>query len=592
MYRYLFRKKGYIPVFLVLLVVSSVTGSLFSLVMSALVDCAGKEAPVLLRTLLGSLAYVVVYILLEATYRCMRAKAVTDARYSLKRDVFSALMNRSVTDFDSGNSAEYMNELSNNLNQFENVYWDNSLCLMESLISFCGAAAICIALQPALLVLMILLALLSMGVTRLSASPLEKSMESFAKNAESYTTEIRDDFAGFRLIRSYGILSLILQKHDRKNRAMEDANRRNVYCRLFCAYAGNFVGLLSTVLVMAMAAYFALKGRFSAGMVIAFGHLIGNIISPIVSMPTIIANFRASRPLLERFRKLLGSMEEGRSMDNKHSMEEGHSAEEPSQMGKTSRGETKAIGKRMAMEEKHSVEEKNSPENTHGSKTIRFRDKITLHKVSFGYREDRNVLDGLSYSFQAGKHYAVVGKSGCGKSTLLSLLLGYYPDYSGSISYDGTELRELTRECLGSIVAYVSQDTFLFQDTIANNITLYDEKYTLQEVEAAVEQAGLAELVASLPEGLSTLIGENGRNFSGGEKQRLSLARALLRKSRVLLLDEFTANLDRETARKIEERIMGFDDKLIITVTHRLEPDMRPRYDGILNLELAGKGLA
>ncbi len=567
MYRYLFRKKGYIPAFLVLLVVSSVTGSLFSLVMSALVDCAGKDGPVLFRTLLGSLAYVVVYILLEATYRCMRAKAVTDARYSLKREVFSALMNRSVTDFDSGNSAEYMNELSNNLSQFENVYWDNSLRLLESLTSFCGAAAICMALQPTLLALMILLALLSMGVTRLSASPLEKSMESFAKNAESYTTEIRDDFAGFRLIRSYGILSLILQKHDKKNRAMEDANRRNVYCRLFCAYAGNFVGLLSTVLVMAMAAYFALKGRFSSGMVIAFGHLIGNIISPIVSMPTIIANFRASRPLLERFRKLLGNMQ-------------GHSTEE-SQMGKSSREETKAIGKRMAMQEKHSME------NTYGRKTIRFQDGITLHRVSFGYREDRKVLDELSYSFQAGKHYAVVGKSGCGKSTLLSLLLGYYPDYSGSISYDGTELRELTRECLGSIVAYVSQDTFLFQDTIENNITLYDEKYTLQEVESAVEQAGLAQLVASLPEGLSTMIGENGRNFSGGEKQRLSLARALLRKSRVLLLDEFTANLDRETARKIEERIMDFDDQLVITVTHRLEPDMRPRYDGILDLELS-----
>lgn len=414
---------------------------------------------------------------------------------------------------------------------------------MEGLMSFLGAAAICIALQPALLVLMVLLALLSMGVTRLSTSPLEKSMENYAKSAENYTTEIRDDFAGFRLIRSYGILSLILQKHDKKNRSMEDANRRNAYCRMFCASAGNFVGLLSTVLVMAAAAWFSLKGRFSAGMVIAFGHLIGNIISPIVSMPSIIANFRASRPLSKRFQGLLGDTEV------------------------------------YSREKKYSWEETRYPD--------RFREKITLDKVSFGYREGQEVLHELSFCFQAGKHYAVVGRSGCGKSTLLSLLLGYYPDYSGSISYDGVELRELPRECLGNIVAYVSQDTFLFQDTILNNITLFDEKYTLPEVESAVEQAGLAELVASLPEGLSTTAGENGRNFSGGERQRLSLARALLRKNRVLLLDEFTANLDRETARKIEERIMRLDDCLTITVTHRLEPDMRPRYDGILNLEQA-----
>ncbi len=543
MYRYLFRKKGYFLLFLALLVVSSITGSLFSLVMSALVDCVGKDGAELLRTLLGGIAFVVVYILLDLSYYCVKTKAVTDARHSLKSDVFSALMRRSVADFDAGNSAEYMNELSNNLNQFENVYWNNSIRLMEGLMSFLGAAAICIALQPALLVLMVLLALLSMGVTRLSTSPLEKSMENYAKSAENYTTEIRDDFAGFRLIRSYGILSLILQKHDKKNRSMEDANRRNAYCRMFCASAGNFVGLLSTVLVMAAAAWFSLKGRFSAGMVIAFGHLIGNIISPIVSMPSIIANFRASRPLSKRFQGLLGDTEV------------------------------------YSREKKYSWEETRYPD--------RFREKITLDKVSFGYREGQEVLHELSFCFQAGKHYAVVGRSGCGKSTLLSLLLGYYPDYSGSISYDGVELRELPRECLGNIVAYVSQDTFLFQDTILNNITLFDEKYTLPEVESAVEQAGLAELVASLPEGLSTTAGENGRNFSGGERQRLSLARALLRKNRVLLLDEFTANLDRETARKIEERIMRLDDCLTITVTHRLEPDMRPRYDGILNLEQA-----
>ena len=269
--------------------------------------------------------------------------------------------------------------------------------------------------------------------------------------------------------------------------------------------------------------------------------------------------------------------------------------------GNTVSREKDAFQRRTAFQRKNGFPEKNclpekkrlsreglpSAENTSGRDTDRFREKITLDKVSFGYREGQEVLHELSFCFQAGKHYAVVGRSGCGKSTLLSLLLGYYPDYSGSISYDSVELRELPRECLGNIVAYVSQDTFLFQDTILNNITLFDEKYTLSEVESAVEQAGLAELVASLPEVLSTTAGENGRNFSGGERQRLSLARALLRKSRVLLLDEFTANLDRETARKIEERIMRPDDCLTITVTHRLEPDMRPRYDGILNLEQA-----
>ena len=551
MYRYLLRKKGYCVLFAALLVANCVAGPLFSLVMSALVDCAGKNAEVLFRTLLGGIGYAVIYNLVALSYRCMKTWILTDARYSLKRDIFTALMNRSVADFDAGSSAEYMNELSNNLNQFENVYWGNHLHLFECLMSFIAAAAICISLQPLLLVLMLFLALLSMGVTRLTTSPLEKSMESFAKSAESYTGEIRDDFAGFRLIRSYGILPHILRKHDNKNRAMETANRQNINCRMVCAYAGNFVGLLSTVLVMAMASYFSLKGMFSAGMVIAFGHLIGQIISPIESMPSIVANFRASRPLEKRFRHLLGEN----------------------------------ITSRNLLIQTLSTKDADIP------KANGFREEIILDKLSFRYETlSREVLRNLSFRFRTGKHYAVIGKSGCGKSTLLSLLLGHYPNYSGSIRYDGVELRELTREYLGNTVAYVSQDTFLFQDTIQNNITLYHEEYTPQEIEAVLEQAGLKGLVDSLPEGLSAMVEENGKNFSGGEKQRFSLARALLRKSRVLLLDEFTANLDKETAEKIEEQVMGLKDCLIITVTHRLTPDMHSRYDGILDLTQTGNG--
>lgn len=531
MYRYMLKKKQYFLLFLVLLVTSSVTGTLFSLVMSALVDCAGKSMEELFLTLLGSIAYVVIYNLLALSFGCVKARLLTDSRYELKKDLFSALMHRSVADFDAGSSAEYMNELSNNINLFESVYWDNYLRLLEGLMSFCSAAAVCIAIQPVMLLLMTALALLSMGVTRLTTAPLEKSMDGFTKSAETYTAEIKDDFGGFRLAHSFGILPLILKKHDTKNRAMENANRKRTNCRMFCAYAGNFVGLLSTVLVMATASYFALKGRFSAGMVIAFGHLIGNIISPIASAPSIIADFRASKPLLRRFRLLLEQKEEA--------------------------------GTKM-------------PED--------FKKEIVLREISFGYEAGRQVIRRLSFRFQAGKHYAVTGKSGCGKSTLLSLLLGYYPGYSGSICYDGTEVRELKREALGKIVAFVSQDTFLFHDTIQNNITLYDETYTLPEIQAAVSQAGLNELIASLPEGLSTMVDENGRNFSGGEKQRLSLARALLRKSRVLLLDEFTANLDRGTAREIEQRILEMTDCLTIAVTHHPEPDILRQYDGVLDL--------
>ena len=131
----------------------------------------------------------------------------------------------------------------------------------------------------------------------------------------------------------------------------------------------------------------------------------------------------------------------------------------------------------------------------------------------------------------------------------------------------------------------VSQDTFLFNDTIRNNITLYQE-FAQKEIDRAVEEAGLKDFIDSLPEGILTMVEENGKNFSGGEKQRISLARAILRKSSVLLLDEFTANLDQLTAKEIEQRLLLQKDCLIIGVTHRLNPELLRQYDKILVMSL------
>ena len=184
----------------------------------------------------------------------------------------------------------------------------------------------------------------------------------------------------------------------------------------------------------------------------------------------------------------------------------------------------------------------------------------------------------------------MVGSSGSGKSTLLSLLDGDYLDYGGSIRLDGRELRNLKKDCLSELTGIVSQDTFLFNDTIRNNVALYREGCTAAEVEQALEQAGLKGLMDSLPEGIETEISENGKNFSGGEKQRISLARVLLGKKKILLLDEFTAHLDRQTAREIEGRLLEEEGCLVIAVTHHLQPEIREQYDQVLALSPNGIG--
>lgn len=529
MYCYMMKKKALCLSGIALLVVSCATGSLFALVMSALIDCAGKGKEELKIALWGSVLYVVVCVLTGISYRYIKAHILAQARLSLKKDLFSCIMHQKAMEFEARNSAEYVNALRDNLNLFEAVYFENIIGAMECLVSFGAAAMICIMVEPVMLALMVMLAFLTMGVTRLTTEPLKRSTDRFADRLGKYMAEIQDDFGGMRLIHSAGILDCILKKHDRVNREVEEAKRRNTNWQIFCAYTGQFAGLLSTVLVMALAAWFALEGMLSAGMVIAFGHLVGNIVSPITQVPSIVANFGASKPLQERFLALLAIKEED-GTESLSTLEKG----------------------------------------------------IRVEELSFRYPNGNEVFRHLSFCFRAGGHYALVGSSGSGKSTLLSLLEGDYPDYGGSIRLDGRELRNVKKECLRGLIGMVSQDTFLFNDTIYNNVTLYREGYTAAEVERALEQAGLSDLIDSLPEGMDTVVSENGKNFSGGEKQRISLARVLLGKKKILLLDEFTAHLDPQTAREIESRLLEKKDCLVIAVTHHLLPEIRERYDQVL----------
>lgn len=530
MWRYMAKNKARFVLLIVLLIANGITVVNFALVMGRLVDCAVGNEKELLTALAANIVYLVFSTLLLAFYSWTEAAVIADARGSLKKDVFMGIMGKSVADFDSAGSGEYINELSNNVNMLESVYFRNIIQTMQSLVAFLSATVICISIQPQILVLMLLLALVTLGVTKFTAASMEKTSENFARCSQEYMQDLQDAFGGFRLILSFGIMKAILKKHDLKNVSMEQAKRKNRNQLILCSCMGLFTGFFSTVVIMAATVWFCLQGMLSVGMVIAFGQLIGKIINPVTELPTIIANFRTAKPLQARMEKLMD-------------------------------------GNRKA-----------------GTETLPgIRDGITLEQLSFRYQEDREVLQELSFRFENGKHYAIVGSSGSGKSTALSLLSGYYSDYEGRILLDQTELRQLSEKSRCSLVGVVSQDAFLFNDTLQNNITLFED-CPRQMLDKAIEEAGLKEFVDTLPEGLQTMVEESGKNFSGGEKQRISLARVILRRSSVLLLDEFTANLDERTAKEIEQRILARKDSLVITVTHRLNQEILRQYDRILVL--------
>jgi ATP-binding cassette subfamily B protein len=199
------------------------------------------------------------------------------------------------------------------------------------------------------------------------------------------------------------------------------------------------------------------------------------------------------------------------------------------------------------------------------------RDAVELRDVSFQYSCRGNVLDKLAIRIPAGSRVAIVGESGSGKSTLLKLLMRYYDPTNGRITIDGVDMRDFRLASLRSGIGLVSQDPFIFNATVYDNICLGSPDATVEDVTEAARAAGLEDFINELPERYETIIGERGANLSGGQRQRLAIARALVRKPQILIFDEATSHLDTETEKAIQATLQtALAGKTVILVAHRL----------------------
>lgn len=196
---------------------------------------------------------------------------------------------------------------------------------------------------------------------------------------------------------------------------------------------------------------------------------------------------------------------------------------------------------------------------------------IEIRNLTFGYDKDSLCLDDINLVFKKGTTNAIVGPSGCGKSTLAHLLMGFWLADKGSITVDGVPINLLSQRQLSGLNAIVQQDIHLFNMTIEENIKIGNEQATTNDVIAAAKKASIHEFIMALPKGYDTMVGESGVKFSGGEKQRIALARILLKNAPFIILDEATAAVDRGNKASINVAIKEFSqDKTVIVIDHDL----------------------
>ena len=219
------------------------------------------------------------------------------------------------------------------------------------------------------------------------------------------------------------------------------------------------------------------------------------------------------------------------------------------------------------------IDQKNNIKNSPNAKPIEIKNSnIKFENVVFAYNiEEGKTLDSINLEFEGGKMTSLVGHSGSGKSTIMSLIPRFYDLHSGNIFIDGQSIYETTIKSLREQISMVSQETTLFDDTIKNNIKYAKEDATDDEIYEVARLSYCEEFINNLPDKFETLIGENGVRLSGGEKQRLSIARAMMKKSSIILLDEATSSLDSETETKIQNALKILTkDKTTIVIAHRL----------------------
>ncbi|MDT8264671.1 ABC transporter ATP-binding protein/permease, partial [Roseomonas sp. DSM 102946] len=219
----------------------------------------------------------------------------------------------------------------------------------------------------------------------------------------------------------------------------------------------------------------------------------------------------------------------------------------------------------LMREEREVADRPGAPALAAGQGEVRFED------VHFGYRPDREILKGVSFTVPPGRTLAIVGPTGAGKSTISRLLFRFYDASSGRVLLDGQDIRDVTQESLRAAIGVVPQDTVLFNDTIRYNIAYGRPGATQEEVEQAARLAQVHDFVLRLPDGYDTRVGERGLKLSGGEKQRVAIARTILKDPRVLILDEATSALDTRTESEIQSALRGVaQGRTTLVIAHRL----------------------
>ena len=467
-------------------------------------------------------------------WTAFRRQALTRYRAYFCRKVLS----KDISAFSRENTGAYASAVSNDLNTIRTSYLESLPYLAELVLNFAGTVVLMLAYDVRLALIAFGVSLLPILLSSFRVNQVAECEEQLAEANGGFLSAFTEMLTGFRAVKSMRAEGSVAARLLKVNRKASDTFADREHTEISVAYIASLSGHIARIAFFFISLLLSKNDpAVTVGVIIAFTQLMSNIVQLAVTVPELLANVKAADKLMERHDGMLALSQ--------------------------AEGEDRAVS---------------------------CGEKVEADSVSVSYGEGQEVLRNLSLSLPAGGCYAILGESGSGKTTLLNLLSGAKRDYTGAVRYDGQDIRNISGERLFELISVIHQETFLFDATIEENITLF-RPVDRAVLEDAVKKAGLEELVKE--KGLDYACGENGANLSGGEKQRVGIARSILLGAKVLLLDEATSALDIRTGSRLIRTVQQMEGKTRIAVTHDVYPELMDNFDRIIVLkdgQIAGQG--
>ncbi|ERM92187.1 multidrug ABC transporter ATPase [Caldanaerobacter subterraneus subsp. yonseiensis KB-1] len=525
--KYILKYKLLILINAILIIFVSALKALQAILFKIIVDTSVGNLNYSISTLIWySVGFLIAVFTAETLSKAASAAFNKKVLIDYKQSIIESFINsrrRKIT------SSELISLLSNDVRMIESNYLTSLINIMEDILLFVVSLYLILRINVYLTIVIFIFGWVPVIVPQLFTKINQELKGQYLKKLERFTNRIKEMAQGFEVIKAFNIENKILNMASKDNKDAEMAGYKSD------AFQG-FQGALSIVSGFAMffvnilvATYLVLRGYITVGSMIAAVQLMNYIVNPLISASVYATKIKSVEKIADKIQKEIIDV----------------SKEEVSQ----------------------------------GEKPFEFKNSIEIKNLTFSYDGKRNALSNINIKLDKGKKYTLVGESGCGKTTLLRVLLNHITDYEGQVLINGVDIREFDPASYYRKVSIIQQDVFMFGDTLKNNICLYSE-CSEEELNEALKQSGLIQVVEKLPKGLDTIVGEGEVELSGGERQRIAIARALIKKAEILLIDEATVALDKVTASDIERTLINLD-ATVLAVTHKLDPEILKRYDEI-----------